>query len=256
MKPDGFAARFRLLVVLGVLSFGTTGCGFLLTHGPPDDHRERTSFSCTESNGGPIVDVVWAVLNLAGATIIASDPDRFENSDAAIVGSLTWTAVGTASAVVGFNKTKRCRAAKRELASRHEAALDQRVGPAQVQRVGPEPAPADLVVRAVVISPDADTLTVGGRLQLRATAYNSSGGVIPNKIFTWSSSNDAIASVSLAGLVTAHASGLVVVAANTDNFVGTASILVRPLGAEDVPEPPDTNKQSNAARLRADYRSR
>jgi uncharacterized protein YjdB len=235
-------------VVLGVLSFGTTGCGFLLTHGPPDDHRERTSFSCTESNGGPIVDVVWAVLNLAGATIIASDPDQFENSDAAIVGSLTWTAVGTASAVVGFNKTKRCRAAKRELASRHEAALDQ--------RVGPEPAPADLVVRAVVISPAADTLTVGGRLQLRATAYNSSGGVIPNKAFSWSSSNDAIASVSPAGLVTAHASGRVVVAANTDNFVGTASIFVRPLGTEDAPEPPDTNTQSNAARLLGDYRSR
>lgn len=246
MKPAGFAARFQLLVVLGVLSFGTTGCGFLLTHGPPDDYRERTSFSCTESNGGPIIDVIWAALNLAGAAAVASDPDSYENSDGLIVGGLTWTAVGTASAVVGFNKTKRCRAAKRELARR----------PARDQRVGPEPTPADLVVRAVVISPDADTLTVGGRLQLRATAYNSSGGVIPNKIFTWSSSNDAIASVSPAGLVTAHASGLVVVAANTDNFVGTASIFVRPLGTEDAPEPPDTNTQSNAARLRGDYRSR
>ncbi len=254
MKPAGFAARFQLLVVLGGLSFGTTGCGFLFTHAPPADHRERTSFSCTESDGGPIVDVIWAGLNLAGAIAAASDPDIVENSDAAIAVGLSWTVITGTTAAIGFNKTKRCRAAKRELARR--PAQDQDVGPAQDQRVGPAPAPADLVVRAVVISPAADTLTVGGRLQLRATAYNSSGGVIPNKIFAWSSSNDAIASVSLAGLVTAHASGLVVVTANTDNFVGTASILVRPLGAEDVPEPPDTNMQSNAARLRGDYGGR
>ncbi len=250
MKPAGFAARFQLLVVLGGLSFGTTGCGFLFTHAPPADHRERTSFSCTESDGGPIVDVIWAGVSLFTAIAVIVDPEQVApvNSELVIVTYLSWTALGTASGVVGFNKTKRCRAAKRELARRYEEALDQ--------RVGPEPAPADLVVRAVVISPAADTLTVGGQLQLRATAYNSGGGAIPDKLFTWSSSNAAIASVSAAGLVTAHATGLVVVVANTDNVVGTANILVRPSGTEDVDEPPDTTTQTNAARLRGDYRKR
>jgi len=42
----------------------------------------------------------------------------------------------------------------------------------------------------------------------------------------WSSSNDAIASVSNAGLVTAHAAGAVVIAANTGNVVGTARLVV------------------------------
>ena len=45
-------------------------------------------------------------------------------------------------------------------------------------------------------------------------------------MFVWSSSNDAIASVNNAGLVTAHATGAVVIAANTDNVVGTANIVV------------------------------
>jgi uncharacterized protein YjdB len=49
-------------------------------------------------------------------------------------------------------------------------------------------------------------------------------GLVP--LFAWSSSNDAIASVSSAGLVTAHGPGTVVIAANTSNVVGTASILV------------------------------
>ncbi|MDH3459125.1 MAG: Ig-like domain-containing protein, partial [Gemmatimonadota bacterium] len=58
------------------------------------------------------------------------------------------------------------------------------------------------------------------------SAYNSSGGMVPNKMFAWSSSNAAIASVNNAGLVTAHASGAVVIAANTDNVVGIANMVV------------------------------
>jgi hypothetical protein len=45
-------------------------------------------------------------------------------------------------------------------------------------------------------------------------------------MFTWSSSNDAIASVSIAGLVTTHATGAAVIAANTANVVGIANIMV------------------------------
>jgi uncharacterized protein YjdB len=82
-------------------------------------------------------------------------------------------------------------------------------------------------VQTVVVNPAMDTLSVGEQSQLRATAYNSSGGTIPDEVFRWSSSNDAVASVSNAGLVTARAPGSVVIAANTDNVVGTASIFVR-----------------------------
>jgi len=49
---------------------------------------------------------------------------------------------------------------------------------------------------------------------------------MPDRPFLWSSSNDAIASVSNAGLVTAHAAGTVVIAANAGNVVGTARIVV------------------------------
>jgi len=79
---------------------------------------------------------------------------------------------------------------------------------------------------AVVVSPSDDTLGVGEHRQLVANAHSSSGTVIPNRIFMWSSSNDAIASVTNAGLVTAHAAGTVVIAANTANVVGTTRIIV------------------------------
>ena len=81
-------------------------------------------------------------------------------------------------------------------------------------------------VMSVVITPAADTLAVGAQRQLVAVAHSSSGATLADRMFTWSSSNDAIASVSNAGLVTAHAPGSVVIAANTNNVVGTAAILV------------------------------
>jgi uncharacterized protein YjdB len=194
----------------------TTGaCGFIFSHAPPEGHEEMDYFTCTDNNAGPIIDVIWASLNVLGALVAAGDPDAYENSSQIIAVGLSWGVLSGAAAGVGFNKTKKCKAAKRAQAQR------QGQGAREDTRAG------DTVVQAVVVSPDAATLTVGQRIQLVATALNSSGGSVPNKMFTWSSSNDAIASVNNAGQVTAHAVGSVVIAANTDNIVGTTNVVVR-----------------------------
>ena len=195
----------------------TTGCGFILSHGPPEGHEQLDYFSCTESNTGPIIDVILGSLNVAFAIVVAGDPDGFYgDADQAIVSGLLWGVLSGSAAGVGFSKSKKCKAAIQALVARQM----------QGRMEGREPPPADLVVQAVVLNPPADTLRVGERVQLTATAYSSGGLALPNKPFRWSSSNDAIASVSNAGLVTAHASGTVVIAANTDNVVGTANIVV------------------------------
>ncbi len=81
-------------------------------------------------------------------------------------------------------------------------------------------------MQAVVVRPADSRLAVGEQRQLSAMAHASSGALMPDRPFLWSSSNDAIASVSNAGLVTAHAAGTVVIAANAGNVVGMASIVV------------------------------
>jgi hypothetical protein len=90
----------------------------------------------------------------------------------------------------------------------------------------PQPPAAPPVVRVVVVSPAEDSLSVGQTVQLAATARSSNGVAVPDKTFTWSSSNDAVASVSNAGLVTARAVGLAVIAAKTDSVVGRARVMV------------------------------
>ena len=215
MRRTRFALPTLCLVLLPVT---TGGCGLILTHGPPQGHEQMTQFTCTDGNTGPIIDVVVGGLNLVGSIALATDQSYTqEEANQLIAGGVTWGILLGVSAGVGFNKTKKCRAAKQQLAERLQGApVDTRA--------------ADAGVLSVVIRPvRVDTLrAIGQQVQLTATAYSSAGSVVPNKQFTWSSSNDAIASVSAVGLITARSAGEVVIAANTDNVVGTVRIVVAP----------------------------
>ena len=111
--------RLSLVAVLALpLSAGTVGCGFIFTHGPPEGYEQMDYFTCTESNTGPIVDVIWGGLNVIGAIVVLSDPDEYEERDQLIASGLAWGAISGTAAAVGFSKTSKCRDAKRELAER------------------------------------------------------------------------------------------------------------------------------------------
>ena len=196
------------------MSLATSGCGLVVSQGPPTGHELMPAFSCTESNVGPTLDIIWGAANVLVAIAAASEPDPtyYDHPGLAVATGLGWGVVSSVSAAVGFRKTRECRRALQQLAQRNSAAAPAPFGP--------------VIVQTVVLTPGADTLAVGEQIQLVATARGSSGAEILNRDFALSSSNDAIASVSNAGLVTAHAPGTVVIAANTSNVVGTASILV------------------------------
>lgn len=93
---------------------------------------------------------------------------------------------------------------------------------------GPSQRPPSLTTVSVVITPGAITLiSLGETVQLTASARDSSGGIIAGKTFTWSSTNDSIATVASSGLVTASASGSVTITATTDGIDGTAEVDVK-----------------------------
>lgn len=203
------------IALLVVMLPGLAGCGFLFTKAPPDNYQQMNSFNCTESDAAPVLDVVWGSLNVLGALAAASDPYAYENPDQIVAIGLGWGVVSTASAITGFNNTKKCRNARAEAAARNPIAA-----PAAAQ----PPLGVDPVL--VEITPAVDTLRVGERVQLVASAHESSGTLLPGRSYTWTSSNDAIASVNAAGNVFANAAGSVVIAARTGSVVGTAKIVV------------------------------
>jgi hypothetical protein len=207
----------RAALALGLLL--TTACGFILTQAPPADHLSQPYFSCTESNAGPVIDVIWGGLNVLGGLLASDDPSsQFYSPDAGqtrVLG-LAWGVLSGSAAATGFDKTKRCREAKRELAERQRAAA-----------ANASPQATTETVATVEVTPAADTLVVDGVRQLIASARGSSGLPARDRSYTWSSSNDAVASVDAAGLVTAHAPGTVVIAARTGFVVGTTKLVIR-----------------------------
>lgn len=204
MKSKPRMAGLATWAFLGCLCLYAEGCGTLLMRAPPRDHERRTSFSCTERDILPVFDIVmgtyWALLGTS---------DEAGPGDAAI--GFRIGAVFGLSAAHGFYKSRRCRRALQQLGER-QALLRSAAAPA--------------VAYAVVVSPPGDTLTIGERIQLVATAHRSSGAVVSRREFVWSSSDSTVASVSNAGLVSAHSAGSVTIGAKTGNLVGTASIVV------------------------------
>jgi len=189
----------RLLPVALLL---LTGCGLALSDGPPADHEQLTAFSCTTENLGPILDAVTVGTSLVGAGL----------ADAGPAPGLVSAVVYLVSAIVGFDKSARCRSAKAKLAARQDAAARAPVAVEPVERV--------------VITPAVDTLRVGAAVLLGVTAVMATGSLRSVANATWSSSNDAIAPVTGTGTVTGRAPGTVVIAANVNGVVGTATIVV------------------------------
>ena len=84
--------------------------------------------------------------------------------------------------------------------------------------------PAEII--SVTLAPPSAALNIGASLPLAPTVLDA-GGQTVSTVLTWASSNPAIADVSGSGLVTAFASGDVVITASADNGVaGSAAIHV------------------------------
>ena len=83
------------------------------------------------------------------------------------------------------------------------------------------------------------SLTVGETTQATATTRDANNNVLTGRAISWSSSNNAVASVSALGLVTAIAAGTAQIIATCDGKSGSAAINVQsaPVGSGSVNEP-------------------
>ena len=87
--------------------------------------------------------------------------------------------------------------------------------------------PLEQSASTVQVEPSSPTLdALGATVQLSATVRDASGQVISGAPVTWASADDAVASVSSSGQVTAHASGSAAILATSGSASGTASIAV------------------------------
>ncbi len=79
---------------------------------------------------------------------------------------------------------------------------------------------------SVTVTPPADTIALGDTLRLVAKAYDESGHVVAGAVFTWSSSNAAVATVDSSGLVRGVGVGTTTITATVGDASGTSAITV------------------------------
>ena len=79
---------------------------------------------------------------------------------------------------------------------------------------------------SVTVSPPADTIAPGDTLRLVAEAYDESGHVVAGAVFTWSSSNAAVATVDPSGLVRGTGEGTATITATAGDASGRSEITV------------------------------
>lgn len=89
-------------------------------------------------------------------------------------------------------------------------------------------APGDEAVAAVEVTAPAQSLAEGETMQMGATARGRGGAALPGVSPAWSSSNETVATVSAAGLVTARAPGQATIRATVGGRMGETTLTVAP----------------------------
>ncbi|HEY9427148.1 MAG TPA: Ig-like domain-containing protein, partial [Gemmatimonadaceae bacterium] len=95
-------------------------------------------------------------------------------------------------------------------------------------------------VASVAVSPSSASLLVGDTKTLSATLKDASGTTLTGRTITWISSDQSVATVTSAGLVTAVAAGSATVTAASEGKTGTASITVTAPEAPPTTDPTPT----------------
>jgi uncharacterized protein YjdB len=95
-------------------------------------------------------------------------------------------------------------------------------------------------VASVAVSPPTNPIFVGGTVQLSTTVKDQNGTTVTDRVVTWASSDEAIATVSASGKVAGVAKGSVTITATSEGKSGTAAVIVSPVPVGSVAVAPTT----------------
>jgi uncharacterized protein YjdB len=136
------------------------------------------------------------------------------------VGVATVTAVGLLSAIAPG-------------AALISAKVDALIGTASVTV-------AQVPVETVTVTPELDTLILGGAVQLAAVEKDADGNPLSGRSVSWASSDETVAIVTSAGRVVSQAAGSATITATSEGKLGAATIVVIPVPVATVAVSPST----------------
>jgi uncharacterized protein YjdB len=95
-------------------------------------------------------------------------------------------------------------------------------------------------VASVAVSPSSSAITVNSTETLVATTRDASNNTLTGRTVTWSSSNQAVATVSATGVVTGRAAGTATITATSEGRSGTAAVTITTVPVASVAVSPTT----------------
>jgi uncharacterized protein YjdB len=84
-------------------------------------------------------------------------------------------------------------------------------------------------VESVEVTSPAASIVAGQTMQLSIVLKDKSGNVLPDRAITWSSDNQAVATVSATGVVTALVPGSATITASAEDKVGRVTLTIAPV---------------------------
>ena len=152
-----------------------------------------------------------------GATVQLTATVRDQNNNPMTGQAVTWTSANTAVATVSGTGLV---TAVSNGTSQIRAQSGNASGTANITVAEPVPT-------RITISPSSHTLeAIGATVQLSATVRDQRNNIMSGQSITWSSGDDAVATVSGAGLVTAVSNGMAEITAKSGNLSASAAITV------------------------------
>lgn len=152
-----------------------------------------------------------------GATVQLTATVRDQNNNPMTGQAVTWTSVNTAVATVSGNGLV---TAVSNGTSQITARSGNASGSANITVAEPVPT-------RITITPSSHTLeAIGATVQLSATVQDQRNNIMSGQTITWSSGDEAVATVSEAGLVTAVSNGMVEITARSGSLSSSAAITV------------------------------
>ena len=197
----------RLCAVLAALALAWSCGGDSPTAPPPPPDPPRPTTV--------IVSPATAELTALGSTVQLTADVRDQNGQAMAGTTVTWAS--DADSVATVSSTGLVTAAGDGTAT-ITASAGSASGSAVVTVMQ--------LVATVEVTPPADTIAVGGTLELTAEGFDENGDAVEGAEFSWESSDAAIATVDASGLVTGVAAGTATITATAGSASGSAMVTV------------------------------
>ena len=200
------------------------------------------TFTVTAPPPAPVASVTVSLASSSanpGQTTQATATTRDANNNVLTGRVVTWGSSNPAVATVSSSGLVTAVAAG---TAQITATSEGQSGSATYTVNSPPPPPAP--VASVTVSVTSSSLTPGQTTQATATTRDASNNVLTGRAVTWNSSNNAIATVSTSGLVTAVAAGTAQITATSEGVSGNTTVTV-----QAAPPPPGTSNEPTGMTL-------